>query len=232
MAELGLRGTLRRGAFRLELDLELPGGVVAIIGPNGSGKSSLLRLFAGSGDFAGRAHHRDRVLCDSTLGIHCPPEDRRVGYLPQAARLFPHLSVLDNVGFGVSGGRSARRSRARDQLQSLSLDHLAERSTRGLSGGEAQLVALARALATDPRLLLLDEPTASLDVENKAAMRRHLAGAMAGRDCLVVTHDLRDLLAWEPELVLVDGGQARRLGDLHRAREAADSAFLRELLQC
>lgn len=229
-AELALDLRLRLGALSLDVQLDIARGPVALVGPNGAGKTSLLRLLAGGlQPDQGRAVVRGRTLVDAAAGTCLPPEARRVGYLPQHCGLFPHLSVQDNVAYGIRAGD--RRQQARALLDGLGVGHLARRWPRGLSGGEAQRVALARALGTAPELLLLDEPTAALDVlvrrEVRGILHRHLHDP--ARCAVVVTHDLRDLLAWQPTVVLMEQGRVSAVGSVAQL-QGLGHPFLDELL--
>jgi molybdate transport system ATP-binding protein len=202
------------------------GEVLAVLGPNGAGKSTLLRALSGllplrDGRLALRAG-RDAdqgglVLDDPRAGVFVPVERRGVGVVFQDNRLFPHLSVRDNVGYGarVAGLGSRRARQLADQwLDRLGLTALATRRPAQLSGGQAQRVALARALATDPRLLLLDEPLAALDartrIDVRAELRRHLAG-YAG-PTLLVTHDPVDALVLADRVLVLEGGRVVQEG--------------------
>lgn len=156
MIELQL--SLRLPQFSLELACALPGRVHAFVGPSGSGKTTLLESIAGiRGGLSGRIVVGDNVFLDTARGIDVPPEQRRVGYVPQDAALFPHLTVRRNLQF--AGYRDGLETIA----NVLEVAPLLERFPAGLSGGERQRVALARALMSRPRLLLLDEPLAALD---------------------------------------------------------------------
>ena len=212
----GLRagGTARRGAFEVAFELTAdPGEVVAVLGPNGAGKTTVLRALAGLTPLTtGRVVVGDRVLDDAAAGAFVPPERRAVGVVFQNYRLFPHLSVLDNVAFGpraVGVGRHTARGRAREWLDRLDLADLADRRPSQVSGGQAQRVALARALAAQPQLLLLDEPTAALDartrVEVRAELRRHLA-LFAG-PVVLVTHDPIEAMVMADRIVVLEGGR-------------------------
>jgi molybdate transport system ATP-binding protein len=190
--------------FTLGVQLELARGVTALMGPSGSGKTSLLEAVAG---LRPKAHGRivvdGNVWLDSKARVNLSPNARRVGYVPQDAGLFPHLSVRDNVRFGVRDPAAAESA-----MDTLGIRDLASRHPASLSGGEKQRVALARALATRPRLLLLDEPLASLDA---ALRQRVLPYLIRIRDdwqvpCLYVTHNVGEALAVAERLVvLLDG---------------------------
>src|SRR5438128_8862489 len=130
------------------------------MGPSGAGKTSLLQAIAGLRRARGRIACGDAVFLDTERGVRVRPEHRRVGYVPQDAGLFPHLTALGNVRFGARGATD----RVRAAIETLELTPLLARHPATLSGGEKQRVALARSLASDPRLLLLDEPLAALDV--------------------------------------------------------------------
>jgi molybdate transport system ATP-binding protein len=188
--------TVRRDAFTLELALTAgPGEVVVLLGPNAAGKSTALRALAGLLPLdAGRIAVDDAVLADPDSGIQVPPHARPVGVVFQDYLLFPHLSVLDNVAFGPQAHgvrRADARRHARSWLERIGIAELAGSRPRSISGGQAQRVAVARALATEPALLLLDEPLAALDARTRlqvrAELRRHLTG-FAGATVLV-THD-------------------------------------------
>ena len=151
-----------------------PREVVTIIGPNGAGKSTLLSALAGLLPASGRIAIGDQVVLDDDEGIDRPPEERPVGVVFQDGRLFLHLSLIDNVAFGLRsrGARKAvARAEARVWLERIGLADRAGDRPSALSGGQAQLVALARALATQPRLLLLDEPLSALDAQVRADPR-------------------------------------------------------------
>ena len=190
--------------FPLRVDLKLGRGVTALMGPSGSGKTSLLESIAGLRRAArGRIALEGERWLDSDAGIRLPPNQRRVGYVPQDAGLFPHLSVRGNVRFGLRDEAAAESA-----IDTLEIRDLLDRYPVSLSGGERQRVALARALATRPRLLLLDEPLASLDV---ALRQRVLPYLVRIRDrwevpCLYVTHNVGEALAVAERLVLLQDG--------------------------
>ncbi|MFJ2607331.1 ABC transporter ATP-binding protein [Streptomyces sp. NPDC087425] len=197
-----------RGDFRLDLTLTAaPGDVVALLGPNGAGKTTALRALAGLVPLSGGHLRLDGAVLDRT-----PPERRPVGVVFQDYLLFPHLSALDNVAFGPrchGASKAEARARAAGWLKRLGLAEHAGAKPRRLSGGQAQRVAVARALATGPRLLLLDEPLAALDartrLEVRAQLRRHLAEFEAV--AVLVTHDPLDAMVLADRLVVIERGE-------------------------
>lgn len=223
---------LARGALELDVSLGPKAGVLALIGPNGAGKTTLLRTLAGAlRPERGLVEVGGRVLDDTTTGVHVPMERRGIAYVPQHAGLFPHLRVQDNVAFGLSVGpgrrpRTERDGAVRDILGSLGADHLATRWPAELSGGERQRVALARALVLSPKLLLLDEPLAALDVGARRELRALLAERLPRLGCpaVVVTHDPRDLRALDAEVAVLEGGRIAQVGapDALAANPATD----------
>ncbi len=158
------------GDFTLDVAFEAHGRVVALFGPSGSGKSTLLDIIAGLvRPDEGRVEVDGRVLADTATGLHVPVHRRRVGYVFQDARLLPHLSVARNLRFGRwFTPRTDRYGTFEEVVALLGVGHLLDRSPNTLSGGEKQRVAIGRALLASPRLLLMDEPLASLDAARKA----------------------------------------------------------------
>ena len=207
--------SVSRGEFQLELDIRADErDVIAVVGPNGAGKSTMLRALAGLDRCPGR------VVIDGTDVSGRSAEDRPVAWVPQRGALFPHLSVLDNVAFGI--GRRRGRPLAQDWLERLGVGELAARRPSQLSGGQAQKVALARALARRPRLLLLDEPLSALDSTARADVRRTLRSHLADYDgvTVLVTHDAVDAASLAGRMVaLADGRvvQEGAVGDVMRA---------------
>ena len=195
----------------LRVEAELPAAVTAVMGPSGAGKTSLLEAIAGLRRRArGRIACGDAVFLDTERGVDVPPEQRRVGYVPQDAGLFPHLTALGNVRFGAR----ADDGRVETAIEILDLRPLLRRHAASLSGGEKQRVALARALATSPRILLLDEPLAALDVELKERVLPYL---MRIRDewkvpMLYVTHNVGEALALADEVLLLRDGRVEAQG--------------------
>ncbi|MDE2654004.1 MAG: ATP-binding cassette domain-containing protein [Gemmatimonadota bacterium] len=225
------------GAFHLDACVEGEAAPVVIIGPNGSGKTTLLRVIAGAYQArSGRIRLGERVLFDSETGISIAPEERRVGYVPQGYGLFPHLTVLDNVAFGLVGGaqrraRSERRRIAAELLADVKCSHLAPRHPATLSGGEKQRVALARALLPVPEMLLLDEPLAALDVAARRGLRAYLARHLARRTrpAIVVTHDPRDVHALgSPAVYALEEGRVVQQGPARHLAAHPGTAFIAE----
>ncbi|WP_217143706.1 ABC transporter ATP-binding protein [Streptomyces sp. AC627_RSS907] len=210
---LDARLVVDRGAFRLDVALTAaPGDVVALLGPNGAGKTTALRALAGLVPLTDGHLRLDGTPLDRT-----PPESRPVGVVFQDYLLFPHLTALDNVAFGprCRGATKAQaRALAAAWLDRMGLADHAGAKPRRLSGGQAQRVAVARALATNPRLLLLDEPLAALDartrLEVRAQLRRHLAEFEAV--AVLVTHDPLDAMVLADRLVVVEHGQVVQEG--------------------
>jgi molybdate transport system ATP-binding protein len=210
---LDARLVVERGAFRLDVALTVaPGEVVALLGPNGAGKTTALRALAGLAPLSGGHLRLDGVELE-----RMPPEARPVGVVFQDYLLFPHLSALDNVAFGPRChglGKAEARAQAAEWLDRLGLTEHAGAKTRRLSGGQAQRVAVARALATRPRLLLLDEPLAALDartrLEVRSRLRRHLAEFEAV--AVLVTHDPLDAMVLADRLVVVEHGRVVQEG--------------------
>jgi len=194
---------LHRGGFALDVAFAIDGPTF-LRGPNGAGKSTLLRAILGLEPLdRGRVTLAERTLVDTTRGIDLPPEARNIGWVPQGAALFPHLSALGNVAFAAS---VADAEAALAQVGAL---HLAHRSARVLSGGERQRVALARALVRRPSLLLLDEPLSALDPAARAELRALLATTLTALHIpsLVVTHDAGDIAALGGPIIDLDNGR-------------------------
>lgn len=216
---LTLHGELTRGAAALRFDLDVAAGeTLALVGPNGAGKSTCVQLLAGLLPLAsGHLQLGAQVFDAPAAGKFVLPEARAVGYLPQQPLLFPHLSVRDNVAYGLRARGidvATARQCAEQWLERVGLAGFAARRPAELSGGEAQRVALARALATEPRLLLLDEPLAAIDASGCLALRqelqRHLATFAGPR--LVVTHDAQDAFVLGDRIAVLEGGRIVQVG--------------------
>ncbi|HEX6016856.1 MAG TPA: ABC transporter ATP-binding protein, partial [Burkholderiaceae bacterium] len=193
------------------LSLALPRGAIGcLLGPSGCGKTTVLRAIAGFEPVAaGEVRLDGRTL--SRRGLHLPPEQRRIGMVFQDQALFPHLTVADNVGFGLRAADGAAE-RVAQMLDTVGLAHVARRYPHELSGGQQQRVALARALAPAPRLLLLDEPFSSLDIE----LREHLGAEVrallkrSGITALLVTHDQHEAFAIADEVGVMRDGRIQQ----------------------
>jgi len=215
-----LRKTLRSHdrAFALEIVFETEHDRTVVFGPSGSGKSATLQCIAGLlRPDAGRIEVGGRVLYDSAARIDLPPQQRNVGYLFQDYALFPHLSVEENIGFGLQGrfGRGGDHDAAgkvQRFLRQFEIDTLAQSLPRNLSGGQRQRVALARALIREPELLLLDEPLSALDPLLRERVRRELIEVQErfGVPMIVITHDPDDVETLADHLVVLDRGRVAR----------------------
>ena len=203
----------RPAVDRATLELH-PGEITALLGPSGGGKSTLLRVLAGLEPAdAGEVRAAGRLL--SGPGVHLPPESRAIGMVFQDFALFPHLSVLDNVAFGLRKlPREERTARARRHLERVRLLDRAGSFPQTLSGGEQQRVALARALAREPAVVLLDEPFSGLDQGLRAEIRDLVLTALrqAGAAALIVTHDAEDALLTADRLALMQEGRILQTG--------------------
>ncbi|HET6665432.1 MAG TPA: ABC transporter ATP-binding protein, partial [Acidimicrobiales bacterium] len=223
------RGVSKRfGALEVLRDVDLrvePGRVVALLGSSGCGKTTLLRTVAGLERLdAGEVRVGDRVLSACTRGIHVPPEKRQVGMVFQDWALFPHLTVAQNVGYGLP--RSERRGpRVAAALHMVGLDGLGDRQPATLSGGQQQRVALARARAPQPGVLLLDEPFSNLDSTLRVQVRTEVHQLLAelGVTTVFVTHDQEEAFVLGDEVAVMQAGrivQQARPADLY-ARPAS-----------
>lgn len=213
MLELEL--AYRRGDFSLELALKLDERVCAVFGPSGSGKTSLLDLIAGlRRPDAGRILLDGEPLFDSARGIDLRPEQRHLGYLFQDGALFPHLSVRGNLRYGLR--RRGGGGPGLDEVVAvLGLEDLLERRPERLSGGEKQRVALGRALLSAPKLLMLDEPLASLDDGLKARILPFLSRTVAAFDVpmLYVSHSSEELRGLAERVILLEKGRISGEGE-------------------
>ncbi|WP_040788589.1 ABC transporter ATP-binding protein [Nocardia paucivorans] len=203
---------VERARFRLDITLHAePGEVVALLGPNGAGKTTALRALAGLTPLtAGTITVADQVW-DAPPSVFVPPDRRRTGVVFQDYLLFRHLSVLENVAFGLRARgvrRATAHARAAEWLDRVGLSGYAHAAPRTLSGGQAQRVSVARALATDPRLLLLDEPLAALDVGTRLQVRADLIHHLRDYSghTVVVTHDPLDAMVLADRLVILEDG--------------------------
>ncbi len=202
--------------FTLDLSLEVGTETLVLIGYSGCGKSTMLRQLAGLLDpDRGRIELDGRVLYDAQTGRNLPPEGRNVGFLVQNYALFPHLSVTDNVAYGISRlDRDEQARRVEDALSLVGIRHLAGATPRNLSGGEQQRVALARALVRRPGFLLLDEPLSALDVTTRTRVRSELREILENLaiPCIVVTHDYEDARILGNKIAVMERGRILQAG--------------------
>lgn len=205
----------RLGAFALDVDFAAPGGVTVLFGRSGSGKTSVVSAIAGLlRPEAGHVRLEGRTLFDSSAGIDVPAHRRRTGTVFQEHRLFPHLSVRGNLDYArrVTGRRGS--ATLADTAEMLGIGHLLDRRPGALSGGEAQRVAIGRALLSAPEILLMDEPLASLDAARRAEILPYLERLRdhAGLPILYVSHDLSEVARLASHLVVMEDGTVVRAG--------------------
>lgn len=227
-----------RGAFRVHAVLDAEDGeTVALLGPNGSGKSTVVACLAGLLlPDEGTTVLDGRTLDDAGTGAHVPSEDRPVGVVFQDGVLFPHLSAVENVAFPLRA-RGVAASEARLRVREL-LDRLGFPAARtdarpkDLSGGESQRVAIARALIHRPRLLLMDEPTSSLDVRARSELRPLIHATLDGFDGvrILVTHDPVEALTLADRIVVLEEGQVTQCGTPDQLRNAPRTAYVADLV--
>lgn len=227
---------IQRGTFSLHADLMIkPGTTLALLGPNGAGKSTAVAALAGllPVERGGRIELNGTVVDDGHQRF-VPPHQRRVGVVFQQFLLFPHLDVLDNVAFGLRHqGYSRRQSRAvaMDWLHRVNLETLAHRRPDSLSGGQAQRIAVLRALAPDPDLLLLDEPLSALDVSTRQEIRRwlhhHLQSFPGPR--LLITHQPNDAFSLADDIVVLEDGVITQRGTPEHIRRHPATPYIADL---
>ncbi|WEK61824.1 MAG: ABC transporter ATP-binding protein [Candidatus Microbacterium colombiense] len=230
----GLRAhvVVAREHFPVDVELEVATGeTVAVMGPSGAGKSTLLQALAGLESLdAGEIEVDGRVVDHvASPSVRTAPMDRGIVLLGQDARLFPHLSVRENVAFGPrAAGVEARTARdaADEWVARVGLPGAGDRMPRELSGGEGQRVAVARALAASPRAVLLDEPLVALDPQTAGEIRRMLREQLAGITTVAVTHDAADAVALADRLIVVESGRVTQTGGVRDVLAAPASDFV------
>lgn len=224
MGGLDLRIQLPLGGFSLEVELAMPArGVTALFGPSGSGKTTLLRCIAGLERFSsGRIAFDDEIWQDREIWI--PPHKRPIGYVFQEASLFPHLSALDNLRYGMKRNPGARRADLDQAIELLGIGSLLGRKPEQLSGGERQRVGIARALAVGPRVLLMDEPLSALDSKLKREILPYLEGLREHLEIPIVyvSHSVEEVARLADHLVLLEDGKAVASGPLSETLSRID----------
>lgn len=205
----------RLGDLRLDISVDVPGsGITAVFGLSGAGKTSLINAVSGlTHPDSGEIILNDRVLVDCSRSIFLPPEKRRIGYVFQDARLFPHYSTKGNLQYGM---KPAMATQFDTIVELLGIEHLLKRFPMTLSGGEKQRVAIGRALLTGPELLLMDEPLASLDVPRKRELIPYLERLAhdVNIPILYVTHSMEEILRLAEQVIVLDAGKIRASGEL------------------
>jgi molybdate transport system ATP-binding protein len=238
-----VRKERRRAAaspFVLDVSLGIPPGITILFGPSGAGKSTLLDCLAGLlQPDTGRIAIGEEVLFDSANRANLPPQNRRIAYVFQSLALFPHMSVEENVSYGLADVRAQeRRARVGEILAAFRVENLQTRKPGEISGGEKQRVALARSLVTLPRLLLLDEPLTGLDAELKSAIVDDLRAWNAAQriPILYVTHSRDEVDALGERVIAIDHGRVISAGtpqevlDAPRRKRLAQAAGFENLL--
>ncbi|WP_019906814.1 molybdenum ABC transporter ATP-binding protein [Methylobacterium sp. 77] len=209
--------SLTRGAFRLDVGFTAGAGLTALFGRSGSGKTTIIDLIAGlARPASGRIVVSGETLLDTERGIAVPAHRRRIGVVFQQARLMPHLSVRRNLVYGRAFARDRRDGIGFDGVvELLGIGHLLERRPAGLSGGEAQRVAIGRALLSRPRLLLMDEPLAALDEARKAEILPYIERLRdeAGLPIVYVSHAVSEVARLARTIVVLEAGRVAAIGD-------------------
>ncbi|GJM39888.1 MAG: ABC transporter [Ardenticatenaceae bacterium] len=205
-----------------------PGKILVLLGPSGCGKTTTLRLIAGFETLDnGRIEIDNQLMTDGSR--HVPPEKRRVGIVFQDYAIFPHLTLAQNVGFGLKRGQSQR---IEEMLNFVGLGGLGERMPHQLSGGQQQRVALARALAPQPVVLLLDEPFSNLDAALRVEMRNEVRRLLkaSGTTAVFVTHDQEEALFMGDQVGVMNGGKLEQVGTPETIFHQPQTRFVAEFL--
>ena len=214
---LTLNFSQRLGDHQLDVDVAIPGsGITAIFGVSGAGKTSLINAISGlTQPQSGLIQLSDRVLFDTAEAINLPPEKRRIGYVFQDARLFPHYRVRGNLQYGMA---AAMKPQFASLVALLGLEALLNRYPASLSGGEKQRVAIGRALLSAPDILLMDEPLASLDLPRKRELMPYLQKLAKQVDIpiLYVSHSLDEILQLADHVLVLDSGKVKAFGALEK----------------
>lgn len=228
----GVSVSIRRGEFELQLAHDAATDATVIIGPNGSGKTTLLRSLVGDVTPAsGRITAGDDVLFDSSASVNVPIWERRLGFVPQTGALFPHMNVEENVTYGVQGmDLAAKQKHVKRALAEAGLAELSARRVSELSGGQQKRVAVARAFAAQPRLLILDEPFVALDAFATGELIELLTGREPSVPWVLSTHNAGAVVALSERvaslvILVLEDGAISAAGDL--AQVQSKTAFTR-----
>ena len=226
---------VERTGFEVNVEFEVrSGSTLAIMGPSGAGKSTIVNAIAGTQKIAGGRIELDgAILADGRR--HLAPHLRGVGLLGQESHLFPHLDAARNIAFGAhasGAGKAAALATAREWLARLGLEELAGQRPAALSGGQRQRIALARALAARPKLLLIDEPFASLDVEAAMDMRALVREELerTATSAIVISHSATDALALADDLLVLERGQVIQRGTVEQVFADPANRFVRAVV--
>jgi molybdate transport system ATP-binding protein len=223
----------RQGRFTLDASFSLPGAWTVIFGPSGAGKTTLLRVLAGlTSPTSGRIRFDERTLLDTTANINVPAGKRSIGFVTQQPALFPHLTTRQNIAFGIQHlDRDRRAVRVHEMLQLFGAESLADQPAPQLSGGERKRIALARAVAPAPDLLLLDEPLAGLDDTSAHDILARLLSLQASAQVRIVyvSHDLTEIWRLPAEVVCLESGRVTAVGPLQQVLASHRGQLLQQL---
>jgi molybdate transport system ATP-binding protein len=223
--------------FAIDVDLKVQRGITVMLGPSGHGKTSVLNMIAGiAAPSSGWISIDDTVLYDAGAQIDIPPESRGVGYVFQDYALFPHLSVFDNIAFGLRTRRIGTvevRRRVMQMLERLAIPHLKDAFPIRLSAGQRQRVAMGRTLIVEPRVMLMDEPLGALDVQLRAHVRSELKSLLLEYDipAIVVTHDPMDAIGLGSTVVVMEHGRVIQSGTYETLLSRPATRFVAEFVE-